>query len=64
MVTYLQPHHGEVVSRAWVLQDVWGDEFDGGSNVVDSAIRSIRRKLGPHASSTETVRGFGCRNHL
>lgn len=64
VVNYLQAHRGKVVTRAAVLQDVWVYEYDGGSNVVDSAIRSIRKKLGPHASSIETVRGFGYRSHL
>jgi two-component system alkaline phosphatase synthesis response regulator PhoP len=53
-----------VVDRASVLRDVWGFEYDGGSNVVDSTIRSIRKKLGTHASSIETVRGFGYRSQL
>lgn len=32
-----------------------------GSNVVDAAIRSLRKKLGAHASAIETVKGFGYR---
>ena len=47
-----------------MLRDVWGYDYLGGSNVVDSTIRSIRKKLGPRASAIETVRGFGYRSHL
>jgi hypothetical protein len=64
VVAHLHTHRGKVVTRASVLRDVWGYEYDGGSNVVDSTIRSIRKKLGPHARAIETVRGFGYRSHL
>jgi hypothetical protein len=64
VMNYLHTHRGKVVDRASVLRDVWGYDYTGGSNVVDSAIRSIRKKLGPRASAIETVRGFGYRGHL
>lgn len=64
LVNHLHAHHGKVVTRASVLRDVWGYEYEGGSNVVDSTIRSIRKKLGTHAESIETVRGYGYRSHL
>jgi hypothetical protein len=64
VVAHLHVRRGKVVDRASVLRDVWGFEYDGGSNVVDSTIRSIRKKLGTHASSIETVRGFGYRSQL
>lgn len=46
------------------LREVWGYDYDGGSNIVDSVIRSLRKKLGNQASAIETVRGFGYRSHL
>jgi DNA-binding response OmpR family regulator len=64
VVNHLHAHRGKVVDRASVLRDVWGYDYVGASNVVDSTIRSIRRKLGPRASSIETVRGFGYRSRL
>jgi hypothetical protein len=64
VVSHLHDHRGKVVDRASVLRDVWGYDYEGGSNVVDSVIRSIRKKLGTHASAIETVRGFGYRGHL
>ena len=33
----------------------------GGSNLVDSVVRSLRKKLGDEASAIETVRGYGYR---
>lgn len=48
--------------RVDLLQEVWGYEHDGGgSNVVDAAVRSLRKKLGLHAAAIETVTGVGYR---
>jgi DNA-binding response OmpR family regulator len=49
------------VSRVDLLSIVWGTEYDGGSNVVDVVVRTLRRKLGTSASRVETVRGVGYR---
>jgi hypothetical protein len=58
---HLRQREGNAVSRKELLQEVWGTEFTGGSNVVDAVVRSLRRKLGPAASAIETVRGSGYR---
>lgn len=49
------------VSRADLLEEVWGTTYTGGSNVVDAVIRSLRAKLGRHGDAVETVRGVGYR---
>lgn len=64
IMSHLHAKRGKVVTRISMLRDVWGYYYGGGSNVVDSVIRSIRKKLGTHASSIETVRGFGYRGRL
>lgn len=58
---YLSEHQGVNVSRAELLQKVWGHSHDTGSNVVDVVVRSLRRKLGSRASMIATVRGVGYR---
>ena len=35
-----------MISREQLLADVWGYDFDPRSNVLDVAIRRLRRKLG------------------
>lgn len=40
---------------------VWDTRYFGGSNVVGTVIRSLRRKLGPYAQCLETVTGVGYR---
>jgi DNA-binding response OmpR family regulator len=51
---------GEIVSRERLLSEVWGYDFDPGSNVVDVCVRRLRQKLGPEAA-IETVRSAGYR---
>jgi hypothetical protein len=57
----LAAHRAAPVSRADLLEEVWGTRYDGGSNNVDVVIRSLRRKLGAVADRIETVRGVGYR---
>ena len=57
----LQRRAGEAVPRAVLLQEVWGTDWTGGSNVVDVVVSSLRRKLGDRARALETVRGVGYR---
>lgn len=52
-------HPGQVLSREQLLSNVWGYDFDPGSNVVDVYVRYLRQKLG--AELFETVRGMGYR---
>jgi hypothetical protein len=52
----MQNRANRVVSRASLLEDVWRYSYTGGSNVVDAVIRTLRRKLGDHASAIETVK--------
>lgn len=50
---------GQVLSREQLLSNVWGFDFDAGSNVVDVYVRYLRTKLG--RDRFETVRGMGYR---
>jgi Transcriptional regulatory protein, C terminal len=61
LIGHLWSEEGRVVSRGALLREVWGTEYQGGSNLVDSVVRSLRKKLGDDASSIETVRGYGYR---
>ena len=56
---YLTLRQGEAVSRTELLNDVWGIKHDGGGNVVDVIVASLRKKLGASASVIETVHGHG-----
>ncbi len=52
-------HPDHVLTREQLLSQVWGFDFDPGSNVVDVYVRYLRRKLGENR--IETVRGTGYR---
>src|SRR5256714_2990111 len=57
---HLLEHQGEVISRERLLSEVWGYQFNPGSNVVDVCIRRLRKKLGSDAP-IETIRHAGYR---
>jgi DNA-binding response OmpR family regulator len=52
-------HQGQVLSREQLLSNVWGYDFDPGSNVVDVYVGYLRKKLGK--GRIKTVRGMGYR---
>lgn len=55
---------GSTVTRDELLNEVWGVEYDGASNVLDVHIRSLRRKVEPTPAAPRyilTVRGVGYR---
>jgi two-component system OmpR family response regulator len=54
---------GEVLSRYALLEHVWDYDYENKSNVVDSYVRFLRRKIDKPfgADSIETVRGSGYR---
>jgi two-component system copper resistance phosphate regulon response regulator CusR len=59
LLEILMRHAGWALSREQILHEVWGFDFDPGSNVVDVYISQLRRKLG--AKHINTVRGIGYR---
>lgn len=52
-------HRGQVLSREQLLSQVWGYDFDPGSNIVDVYVGYLRKKL--ETTAIETVRGMGYR---
>jgi hypothetical protein len=61
VMAYLHDNEGKAVTRTELLNEVWGYKYEGGSNVVDARIRALRKKLGEHAWTIETVTGVGYR---
>jgi len=55
---------GRVLTREWLLEQVWGYDFSGDTRAVDSAVKRLRAKLraaSPQADVIEAVRGVGYR---
>ena len=61
LLRYLQQHESQAVPRDVLLRDVWGYDWTGGSNVIETVVSGLRRKLGDRAAALETVRGVGYR---
>ena len=52
---------GRVLSRAVLMDKVWGFDFEGETRTVDVHIRTLRQKLGDVGKHIETVRNVGYR---
>ena len=61
LLEYLLRNRNLVISRTQIEEHVWDYDYDGGSNVIDVYIRSLRRKSDdPYAKKLlHTVRGVG-----
>ena len=60
LLRYLMRNPERVLSRSQILDAVWSYDFGGESNVVDTYIGYLRRKLAPFGPPViGTARGFG-----
>jgi DNA-binding response OmpR family regulator len=57
LLAHLMRRRGDVCGRDELLHDVWGLDFDPGTNVVEVCVRRLRNKL--TEPPIETVRGVG-----
>ncbi len=63
LLTYFVHNRGRVLSRAELLNTVWGYDHDPGTNVVDVYVGYLRRKLsqGGRRAPIATIRSVGYR---
>lgn len=62
LLKYLALNQGRVLTREALLDEVWGEDYIGGSRTVDVHIRRLRAKLGTeHDHLIGTVRNVGYR---
>ena len=63
LLEFLMTESGKVVSRARILQNVWGSSTDPLTNIVDVYVRRLRSKIddGTETKLISTVRGRGYR---
>ncbi|MEL7070850.1 MAG: response regulator transcription factor [Cyanobacteria bacterium J06581_3] len=62
LLEYLMNHYFQVLTRAQILENVWGYEYAGSSNIIEVYIRYLRRKLEAQADDVRvihTVRSVG-----
>jgi hypothetical protein len=62
VLAYLVARPNRAVARYELVEAVWGYGKEAStSNVVETVVRSVRKKLGAHRNALETVRGIGYR---
>lgn len=61
LLEYFMRHPQQVLTRVQILDNVWGYDFAGSSNIVEVYIRSLRRKLEAHHDKRliQTVHSVG-----
>jgi OmpR family response regulator NblR len=61
LLKYLMEHPREVLTREQILENVWGYDFIGESNVIEVYIRYLRLKIEDEGEKRliQTVRGVG-----
>jgi DNA-binding response OmpR family regulator len=61
LLVLLVAHPGWVFKREVLLQQVWGDSYEGFDRTIDNHMTRLRRKLGQVGEKIETVWGVGYR---
>jgi len=64
ILAMLAAHPGRTFTREFLLDHVWGDDFDGLDRAVDTQMVRLRRKLGDFGQQIEAVWGVGYRFRL
>ena len=60
LLAFLMRHQGRVLTRAQLLEQVWGWDYSGESQIVETYVSYLRRKLDPLGPSLiHTQRGVG-----
>ncbi len=60
LLAYLMRHQGRVLTRAQLLEKVWGWDYSGESQIVETYVSYLRRKLDPLGPPLiHTQRGVG-----
>lgn len=61
LLVLLASNPGRAFSREFLLEQIWGYEYDGLDRTVDTQITRLRKKLGPLSEKLVTVWGVGYR---
>lgn len=61
LLRYLLRNHGHIVTRSMIIEELWGYNFDPGTNIVEVHVSNLRKKIdvkGAHPL-IHTIRGAG-----
>lgn len=59
LLLVLSRNPGRVLKREYLIDSVWGIDYFGDGRVLDTNIKTLRKKLGTHAGMIKTVIGIG-----
>jgi two-component system phosphate regulon response regulator PhoB len=61
LVYELMRARGNVLTRSYLMDHIWGYHGDSDSRTLDTHVRRLREKLGSEGERIQTVRGVGYR---
>jgi DNA-binding response OmpR family regulator len=61
LLLLLARHPGRSFSRSYLLDQIWGEDYEGGDRTVDTHVVRLRRKLGAIGERIATIWGVGYR---
>ena len=59
LLSLLMEKRGHVLSRDFILQEIWGFETSVDTRAVDMTVQRIRKKLGEHSACIKSIYGIG-----
>ena len=61
LLEYLMRNNGQILTRTMILENIWGYNFDTGSNIIDVHINHLRRKIDKDCQPKliHTIKGMG-----
>lgn len=61
LLSLLMRNPGRTFHRSYLLDTIWGNDYEGSGRTVDTAVVRLRKKLGQMGEAIETVWGIGYR---
>ncbi|MDF9867800.1 two-component system response regulator ResD [Bacilli bacterium PM5-3] len=59
LLLFFLENQGEALNRDYILNTIWGLDYDGDERVVDTHIKKLRKKIGDASTYIKTVFGTG-----
>ncbi|MBK8576163.1 MAG: response regulator transcription factor [Elusimicrobia bacterium] len=50
---------GHVLTRAFLTESIWGDQYFGSTRTIDTTLARVRAKLGPFGDRLQSIKGIG-----
>lgn len=64
LLLFFLENQNEALNRDYILNTIWGLDYDGDERVVDTHIKKLRKKIGDASTYIKTVFGTGYKFHI